>query len=70
MQVSDTPYIADMLQKRHGIRFFPPVRETVPLVSPHARFEAFTRFLPGQFMPLGAFSYSQSWFSLLHQSGR
>lgn len=51
---------AARIEERFAIRFFPAVRTVVEVRNERAAFERRTQHLPGEMMPLGAFSYSQS----------
>lgn len=61
---------AALLQKDHGIQFFPRLRgETVVQGTDHF-LEKFSQHLPAKFMPLGAYSYSRSYFTNVARIGR
>lgn len=64
------PAAATRLQRDHGILFFPQLRSEVPLQGADNLLEKNTQHLPGQFMPLGACSYSRSFFANVLRIGR
>lgn len=61
---------ADWLQARVSVRFFPKLRGRVAVEGEDAGFEACSQHLPGRFMPLGAYSYAQSFFGPVTRIGR
>lgn len=61
---------AAVLLNEYKIRFFPPIRKSTEILGKHATFERRSQHLPGRFMPLGAYSYSQSFFSQVSRIGR
>lgn len=61
---------AAILLKEYGVRFFPSVGSSIEVRGKHATFERFTQHLPGSFMPLGSYSYSQSYFDHVAKIGR
>lgn len=62
--------VAANLKRRHGIGFFPKITRSVAVKNGNALFERFSQHLPGKFMPLGAYSYTQSFFPHVAQIGR
>ena len=62
--------MADRLRQDHGILFFPRLRGMVTVEGADAGFEACSQHLPGQFMPLGAYSYARSHFGHVARIGR
>lgn len=62
--------IAASLKRKHGITFFPAISGSVSVENGLALVECFSQHLPGKFMPLGAYSYTQSFFSHVAQVGR
>ena len=65
-----TPRQAAQLMQHFGIRFFPPIRETVTIGEPDCQIETQTQHLPTKIMPLGAYSYCQSAVSGIARIGR
>ena len=61
---------AQKLREGWGIHFFPKLKNSVQVTGLEYQFERFTQFLPGQFLPLGAYSYSQSAFRSVASIGR
>lgn len=61
---------AAWMLERHGVRFFPKVRGRVAIEGVEAGFEPFSQHLPGRFMPLGSYSYAQSFFGPVRRIGR
>jgi len=61
---------AEVLRQKHGIGFFPKIRGVVTVAGATARLEPFSQHLPGQFMPLGAYSYAQSYCEHIARIGR
>jgi acetyltransferase-like isoleucine patch superfamily enzyme len=61
---------ADGLRQNHGILFFPRLRGTVQVEGGSALLEPFSQHPPGRFMPLGAYSYSRSFFGNVARVGR
>ncbi len=58
------------LRQSFGIQFFPKLQGTVIVENADAAFERFTQFRPGLFMPLGAYSYTRSFFTHVARIGR
>ncbi len=61
---------ANKLSKQWGIRFFPKLRGCVRVRGLEATLERFSQHPPGLFMPLGSYSYSQSFFGSVAKVGR
>lgn len=61
---------AKKLGELWDLRFFPKVSGTVRVRGTEAPFERFSQHLPGKFMPLGSYSYSQSFFASVAKVGR
>ena len=64
------PNEAAELKKRFGVIFFPKVQGNVVVMGASAQFEKFSQHRPGQFMPLGSYSYSRSFFTHALRIGR
>lgn len=64
-----TPHMAEALMARHRIRFVPGVRREVE-VNDAAAFEAASQHIPAGMMPLGAYSYAQSFDPMVGSVGR
>jgi acetyltransferase-like isoleucine patch superfamily enzyme len=62
--------IAANLKRKHRITFFPKISGSVAVENGSALIECFSQHLPGKFMPLGAYSYTQSFFSHVTRVGR
>lgn len=58
------------LIKTMGVRFFPKLTGSVRVHGLNAEIEPFSQHLPGMFMPLGSYSYSQSFFGSVARVGR
>ncbi|MBW6418094.1 CatB-related O-acetyltransferase [Celeribacter sp. PS-C1] len=58
------------MYNEHHIRIFPRPRPGKEMAGDGARFEARTQHSPEGFMPLGAYSYSQSYLSNVSSVGR
>jgi acetyltransferase-like isoleucine patch superfamily enzyme len=56
--------------KKMRVRFFPKVTGSVKVYGLDAEIEPFSQHLPGMFMPLGSYSYSQSFFGSTVRVGR
>lgn len=61
---------AAWLQARHCVRFFPRLPGRVAVEAGDTPFEPCSQHLPGRFMPLGAYSYAQSFFGPVTRIGR
>ena len=61
---------AQKLRRTMGISFFPKLKGSVRVRGLNAAIEPFSRHLPGMFMPLGSYSYSQSFFGSVAVVGR
>ncbi|MFM2389890.1 MAG: hypothetical protein RLZZ437_1445 [Pseudomonadota bacterium] len=61
---------AARLQKDHGILFFPQLRGEALVQGADHLLERFSQHLPAKFMPLGAYSYSRSFFTNVARIGR
>lgn len=64
------PKFSAFLFTRYNLNFFPKVTRAIDVHNPGAAFEQYTQYLPGQLMPLGSYSYSQSYFSHVTTIGR
>ena len=64
------PTEAAHLHQKHGILFFPQLRSVTAVHGGDSLFEACTQHLPAKFMPLGAYSYSRSFFGQVARIGR
>jgi acetyltransferase-like isoleucine patch superfamily enzyme len=62
--------VAANLKRKYGVGFFPKIIDSIAVKNGNALFERYTQHLPGEFMPLGAYSYSQSFFPHVGQIGR
>ncbi len=58
------------LRQKFEIQFFPRLHGTVAVGNADAPFERFTQHRPGLFMPLGAYSYTRSFFPHVTRIGR
>lgn len=61
---------ASFLRRKYGIEFYPRVRESVEVENAKALFEGHSQHLPCRFMPLGAYSYTRSFFAHVTRIGR
>jgi len=64
------PNISGNLLRKFKLQFFPKVVGKLKVKGIDAAFEPFTQHLPGNFMPLGSYSYSQSFFGPVSKIGR
>lgn len=62
--------VAASLKRTYGIGFFPKIAQSVAIANGDARFERYSQHPPAKFMPLGAYSYSLSFFAHVAQIGR
>ena len=62
--------IAAVLDRDYGIGFYPKVTGSVAIKNGGVFFERFSQHNPGQFMPLGSYSYSLSFFPHVARIGR
>lgn len=65
-----TPKTSEALLKKYKVKFFPKIEEDVKVQGLDAAFERYTQHLPGKFMPLGSYSYAQSYFGDIATIGR
>ena len=61
---------AAQMLRDHGILFFPKFRSDLPIIGAENLLEKHTQHLPAKFMPLGAYSYSRSFFLNVARIGR
>jgi len=64
------PETAAALKKRFGIIFFPRVSDSIDVLGSDVLLESNSQHRPGQFMPLGSYSYSRSYFGQVSRIGR
>lgn len=62
--------IAAVLHRDYGIGFHPRVMGSIAIKNGDALFERFSQHHPGRFMPLGAYSYTHSFFPHVARIGR
>ncbi len=61
---------ADYLLDTYKVRFHPRVKRALTVKGGDAAFEPYSQHRPAQFLPLGAFSYAQSFFEHVSTIGR